>query len=369
MVIVEDERKFWDEEQPKNAEHDQQTQNDEHANQKEQDTNVNEPDMVIDDEIIKQEADDIPKVETTAPLEEENGKLSEFDKLIHEATEMELQHFKTDQEELERYSENLTYWTHRLENVIADLEVAAGDCQSQWQNLSKQIIEQLENLTDSNYVSLINGRLNGIDLVVNKMMVRLLERAKSIAPESIQDSPLMTMTALEWEELVANQQEQALIIKELSRKHKKLGNDRYKVITDVRNSADRSHKKYTTFIEKQVLPIIDGIVDGFKNSLPLKTTIPNGKEYVRCFGMLMQSYHILYNVLMQVLNKSGVYEITVNRGDPIDYERHEPFDMEPDGELSNELIKDAIRSGYEYVYKEGKPNRVLRPAQVVVVKN
>jgi molecular chaperone GrpE (heat shock protein) len=57
------------------------------------------------------------------------------------------------------------------------------------------------------------------------------------------------------------------------------------------------------------------------------------------------------------------------RGQPVDYDRHEPIGTEPDSNLPHESIKEVTRNGYEYKLPDQEQLLILRSAQVIVVKN
>ena len=147
-------------------------------------------------------------------------------------------------------------------------------------------------------------------------------------------------------------------------------NARYLLVSDAQTRVQKLRKGLLGFIEKQVLPVIDGLDDGEKVSRQLVESLSAGNSMQQeHLGVWMGTCGNLRDVLINLLEGVEVRKMTVETGKPVDFDRQEPFDTEPDPDLNTEDIKEVSRNGYEYsAGKEGK-FLVLRPAQVIVVKN
>ena len=118
-----------------------------------------------------------------------------------------------------------------------------------------------------------------------------------------------------------------------------------------------------------MLPILDGIYDGHKHLTPRIAELQQRyAEQSSELAVWFELYGKLGNELEKVLERGDVHEIDVVPGAAIDFERHEPFAVEPEPDMENEQIKEVTRKGYEYTTHDGE-RQVLRAAQVVVVKN
>ena len=134
-----------------------------------------------------------------------------------------------------------------------------------------------------------------------------------------------------------------------------------------RELANKQRKILLNLIEKQVLPIIDGIVDGKNHTEELeKEKTEKKNEFEKNIAFLLYVYNKLDRMLLENLEQVGVSRMNIEIGVPIDYERHEPFDVEKNSSLPNETVASIIRDGYEYCESDVAITSVLRPAQIIV---
>ncbi len=119
-----------------------------------------------------------------------------------------------------------------------------------------------------------------------------------------------------------------------------------------------------------MLPILDGLDDGEQFARQLfPPCAPEEGEPHEAVVRWMGVYAGVRERLMTLLADIGITRMTVTSGMPMDYLRFMPFDVESDPELDNESVKSATRAGYQYQEEAEGAQNVLRPAQVIVVKN
>jgi molecular chaperone GrpE (heat shock protein) len=133
--------------------------------------------------------------------------------------------------------------------------------------------------------------------------------------------------------------------------------------------ADKRQKTWLDFIGKQVLPILDGIIDGKNHTSIL---IDELKEQYQASESKLSEWFITYftlsSTILTMLKDLGVYRMDIEPGVAIDFERHEPSSVEADPVMENEQIKEISRDGYDYDAHDGN-RQTLRVARVVVIKN
>jgi molecular chaperone GrpE (heat shock protein) len=133
--------------------------------------------------------------------------------------------------------------------------------------------------------------------------------------------------------------------------------------------ADKRQKTWLDFIGKQVLPILDGIIDGKNHTSILVDELR--EQYQESDSKISEWYNTyltLSSTILTMLNGLSVYRMDIEPGMKIDFERHEPSSVEADPGMENEQIKEISRDGYDYVEHNGN-RQTLRVARVVVIKN
>jgi len=146
--------------------------------------------------------------------------------------------------------------------------------------------------------------------------------------------------------------------------------DHGKRISDARNRARSAEKVFLSAVERQVLPVIDGLDEGKKigvsaiknlaNQFPEMTD--NLKKWFGVYGFLIKKLESEFEAL-------GLQPRIATPGEPIDYELYDPIDVEEDLQFEDEQVKEMVRRGYVLMGTSGCMDRVVRPGQVVVVKN
>ncbi len=79
-------------------------------------------------------------------------------------------------------------------------------------------------------------------------------------------------------------------------------------------------------------------------------------------GDAAEGVRMVYGKLLRALQDAGLQEIPAN-GETFDPYLHDCVQQVPDGGLADGTVKEVVRKGYRF------QDHVLRPAQVIVVKN
>lgn len=304
---------------------------------------------------------------SSSALEDEKSNLSWQEKLIEEVFADDQAQYDKDREELTAYWEDIKHWQERTSSLLKHLQTtnqvcqnSLNDCNEAYQSLSEELQDKLK------------GRQDGLELI-RKMLERLLEQMQAIADKSEnldipQKLPEPNKEAIA--EVVNQQADKDLAPKAIKQKLKTIGNERWQIVSKNREEAKSQQKKWLQFVDRKILPILDGIDDGKKYSEQLIEELKN--QYSKDQENLeswFKTYDQLREELIDMLEKVQVYLMEIEVGKPVDYNRHEPFDVQFDEEKDAESVKEIVRQGYEYTAPiNAKEKLVLRPAQVVVVK-
>jgi len=143
------------------------------------------------------------------------------------------------------------------------------------------------------------------------------------------------------------------------------------VLQEVNERIETAEKRFVTFMEKGVAPIIDGLYSGsnYANDLLVELEQQNHeqfskvKEWLTIYPRLMKDVEALFN-------EFHVRLYIPQPQDTFDEYKHEPIGVVEDEELEDEQIKEVVRYGLIY-QKElfNQSHFLIRPAQVIVVKN
>lgn len=142
----------------------------------------------------------------------------------------------------------------------------------------------------------------------------------------------------------------------------------HRVVAEQRGRAEALERSIATAVTKLLLPVLDGIEAGARLARTLAAELSEPHPDARTLlDRWLGAYDRLIVSARSALGAVGIHPIVCLRGERVEYERHEPTDVESDAELADETIKEVTRTGY--VLQVGAQAQVLRPAQVVVVKN
>lgn len=286
-------------------------------------------------------------------------------KLIAETLKNDEAQYNKDLGEINLYKEEIQNWQERtkklLDNLIQTNQICANlfdDCNEQFQALSEELQEKLK------------GRQEGLELV-KKMLERVVEQIQTISASSddldlVDNLPEPNQQIIEG--VINNQEDEDSAKLEINKEMKKIGNDRWLLVSRSRDLQKECQNKWLQFVDRKILPIIDGIENGQKHSEnlieELKQQYQNDQEHLSLWYGI---YEKLRGNLIDMLESVQVHLAKVDVGMPIDYNKHQPCDVYLDKSLPEESIKEIVSQGYEYIKNSGE-KMLLRPAQVIVVK-
>lgn len=297
---------------------------------------------------------------------EESAKFK-FDELIKEAISRDDATWDEDNDECQKYIGQAKLWRSKVEvlytSVLATI-ADCGHCIDQCGNLMQEINRENSTL----YKSLLN-RYESLELS-KRMLERLREPIELLKKPTLPSEQLLRLQEQELVDLLRSQNDKSEAKKVLDQKVKETGDNRYKSVREWRDLSEKLQKQWLNFIEKKLLPVPDGIDDVKIHAEHLVDELKSSYQIQSCQDNLsawLQAYVDVENILVDCLRSIGVNQISVERGQPVDYDRHEPLTTEPDPDLPYESIKEVTRNGYEYRLNDQA--FILRSAQVIVVKN
>ena len=297
----------------------------------------------------------------------EESTKSKFETLIQETLEQDAQSLGEDEQECQGYLDQAKLWQSKTETLYTSVLSAIGKCSDRIKQCD-ELMEQFKTETPSLYKSL-QSRYESLQLS-NRMLDRLREPLDLLNKSSLPAEYLFRLQMSDLVELLRSQTDEAEAKKILAKKLKEAGDARYKLIREWRDSAEKLQKQWLHFIEKKLLPALDGINDGKPYADHLVTDLKESYRTSSCQEQLsnwLQTYSDLEEILLEALRSLDITTMQTEVGQPVDYDRHEPISTEPDPKLQHEHIKEVTRKGYEYTIAER--SLLLRNAQIIVVKN
>jgi len=142
-------------------------------------------------------------------------------------------------------------------------------------------------------------------------------------------------------------------------------------LEELSENLDIVEKRFLTFIEKTLAPVMDGLTSGRKHGESLIDDLGEINdvhlEYVKNW---LSVYEELLDVITQVLHQFHIALSVPNVGDVFYEQLHEPIAVVEDLNFGNEEVKEVVRYGLIYegiIYDQ--ESFLIRPAQVIVVKN
>lgn len=298
----------------------------------------------------------------------EKTRETKWERFIGRAKEKEQKNIQEEQARLASFSEDARYWEEQgkqLHSKIMSLKDSIANAIA----VSRKIFEKLPGKLQSE----LQSNQEGLSLI-GKMLERKisqpadLEKLRELASAIDFTESVNAVPEDEWKLLIEEGATEEVIRKKIEKKLNAMSMQNYQTVSKLGDLAEKRKKKFLGFVETSILPMIDGIRDGQKYATDrinkLQIGSPISEEVQRWF----ETYSALYREFMNFLDKIKVRRMEVKLGAAIDYALHEPFGTEPDASLPNEHIKEISRDGYEYASQDSK-SYVLRPAQVIVVKN
>jgi len=285
-------------------------------------------------------------------------------KLIEDAFLKDKENLAKDDRELNDYYQQTQQWATLGITLSQGLEAASEiweqellpECRSLKQKLPEEVQEKLK------------PRHELLELS-NRSLSRLREPAAALRENEILQPHLTSVREEELIELLEGNPDEDAARRAIDNKLKQVGHQRYKHIRELEDLAETRRQHCLDFVKRRVLPLIDNLDEGERYSQALVEELKaENSEQKDTLEHWLGFHSVLRSKLLNLLEQVRVYPMKVEIGSLIDYNRHEPFDVENDPDLPNEHIKEVIRRGYEYTTEEDKGSVLLREAQVIVVK-
>jgi DNA repair exonuclease SbcCD ATPase subunit len=286
--------------------------------------------------------------------------------LIAQAKAEEQEYIKDDEKSIKLCLKNAGFWLERGKRLKLMIKEAADSTDEVVAN-SNKILESLPNELKKALESSQQG-LN----IIGRMLQRLVnqdDRLKSLVEEIELADNLKELKEDEWMKLLEGEMNEKSAQKKINKTLDIIRRSNYKLVSKAGELADKRQKTWLDFIGKQVLPILDGIIDGKNNTSTLIDELM--EQYQESGSRLSEWFNIYFtpiSTILTMLNDIGVYRMDIEPGMMIDFERQEPSSVEADPVMENEQIKEISRDGYEYDAHNGN-RQTLRIARVVVIKN
>jgi molecular chaperone GrpE (heat shock protein) len=286
--------------------------------------------------------------------------------LIAQAKAEEQEKLKDDETSIEQSLKNAGFWLERGKKLKLMIKEASDSIDGVIAS-SNKILESLPKELKKELESSQQG-LN----IIGRMLQRLVnqdDRLESLAEEIELTDELKKLSEDEWMELLEGETKEKSAQKKINKNLENIKRSNYKLVSEAAELADKRQKTWLDFVGKQILPILDGIIDGKNHTSTLIDELM--EQYQESESKLSEwsnTYFTLSNTILTMLNDIGVYRMDIEPGMMIDFERHEPSSVEADPVMENEQIKEISRDGYEYVAHNGD-RQTLRVARVVVIKN
>ena len=286
--------------------------------------------------------------------------------LIAQAKAEAQENIKDDQKSIELYLKKAGFWLERGERLIPMIKEAAGATDKVIAN-SNKILESLpEELNKA-----LGSSQQGLN-IIGRMLQRLVnqdDRLESLVEKIELADNLKELEEDEWMKLLEGEMDEKSAQKKINNNLDIIGKSNYKLVSKAGELADKRQKTWLDFIGKQVLPILDGIIDGKNHTSILVDELREQcQESDSKISEWYSTYLTLSSTILTMLNDLSVYRMDIAPGMKIDFERHEPSSVEADPGMENEQIKEISRDGYDYVEHNGN-RQTLRVARVVVIKN
>lgn len=143
------------------------------------------------------------------------------------------------------------------------------------------------------------------------------------------------------------------------------------VLQELDDCLEAAEKRFLSFIEKGIAPVYDGLFSGNNHANEyISALAETGNDLI---GEVSSWLRIYSNMMKEIEGLLGVFHVNLYK--PMeeclfDEGMHEPIGVVEDPELQDEQVKEIVRYGLLYSQnKDGAEPFLIRPAQVIVVKN
>lgn len=302
---------------------------------------------------LKQELDDLKK--TYAIFDEI---IIDKKDLVEGVCQQDNESFEEDNQELQEAFTKYEYWFNQSITLAEEIKLNVNYFASQISKLNSTI-ETIKN--EEPLATTICQRFETLKMI-ERMLDRTQEPTQELVKNKHQKPALEQLTPERLLKLFYNHNGskdfKTLLRKELEESQ----TTRYQPVRELRNLAEQTSKQWLNIVDKKILPILDALDESQNIMTELLKQHPQIEE-------ILNVCQAIHNELLKTLEKVHIKPMLVLRGDKIDYECHVPLSVETDENLTNETIKSLARNGYEYKDYPSSMDKVLRPAQIVAVKN
>jgi molecular chaperone GrpE (heat shock protein) len=276
------------------------------------------------------------------------------------------QNLKADQTTIDLHLTNAGFWLDRGKKLEPLIKAAAGAADEIIANSSRI----LENLPAEIAKALGNSQ-QGLN-IIGRMLQRLIhqdDRLESLLEDLEFADDLKEPAEDEWVQLLEGEKDESAAQQKINKQLGSIKKSNYNLVSQAGELADKRQKRWLDFIGQQVLPILDGIIDGKNHTAALIEELrEQSQDSDAELSQWFDTYATLSSTLVTMLDDLGICRMDIAPGMMIDFERHEPSSVEADPEMDNEQIKEISRDGYEYIAPNGD-RQTLRVARVVAIKN
>jgi len=308
----------------------------------------NQPDFEIKSKQIKQQ------------------KTNDFESIIKKARDQEQEMIDLDQQKIELGKAIISHWIDK--GNCLKLEIEKND---------KGImcfIEESRNIFNTlpdELKQTLQKYQDGLEIIgrmwmraVNTVNLNILTD-QSVFSEQIKAS----LTYVEWKQLIENAKNKEDALHIIKRKLNVLGRNSYQIVSKINKLASKQQKNFFDYMNTSILPIIDGITAGKKQSQKaIESLKQKHDKHLSKLNQWLDTYLQLRLKLNSCLEKSEIRQMDIQIGQDVDYNCHEPTGTSPDKKLKNEQIKEVTLEGFE-VSTHDNQFTILRNARVIVVKN
>lgn len=200
--------------------------------------------------------------------------------------------------------------------------------------------------------------------------VKLEESAPDEATEET-ESQVPLEESIESETETENAEEKLLYVSEATSVLETAIATNEAALEELAENIESTEKRFCSFIEKSLAPVMDGLYSGKKYGESLRNEFTDSaSEQADYAKEWLHIYEELLNPMESLFDEFNVSFYIPAVRDLFDEYYHEPIAVVEDTDFENEQVKEVVRYGLKYndtIY--GQENFLIRPAQVIVVKN
>lgn len=288
----------------------------------------------------------------------------QVDEIVNDCLAEDGEQYAEDEKRLDAIYSEYSEWCGRVQSLSSSIEAICAQSIAILESAATNLSMLSELSRDA-----LSGRQEGLESI-GRMIGRLPEQIGKL-DLSVQERPILYR--LDKQSLANLLSEETELPPEAAgtSEVKRVSLSRWQMLSNLTSSLESKRKSFLQSIKNYVLPVIDGLDKGesITRSEVSKLKESNEDEADRLSDWL-QSYAECRGVLLSLLSGLGVQPMAdAVRGNPIDFERHEPIMDVEDHTLGPEQISEVVFNGYEITASPDSEPLLVRAAQVVAVKN